>query len=69
MIKGAYEVIDRNKDNAVSISELTKTYQKMGIELNGEDVNWILKHIDTNNDGKIDFDGITAFFFCFKNLA
>lgn len=45
-------------DGFITRSELRTAFQRMGRPLNDQEINAIFKHVDTNNDGKINFQGL-----------
>ena len=58
-----FDKLDKNKDNAITIDELRKYYvpmqEMLGIskQLAEEEIEGLIKRLDTDNDGKITFDG------------
>lgn len=44
-------------------SELRTAVQQIGFNLSDQAINYIYKNFDANNDGKINFKGVSLFFF------
>lgn len=54
-LKVVFEELDVDDDGFITRSELRTAFQRMGRPLNDQEINAIFKHVDTNNDGKINF--------------
>lgn len=55
-LKTVFDEIDVDGDGFLRRSELRQAFQRMGHTLTDSDINAIYRHVDTNNDGRINFD-------------
>ena len=55
-LRQAFKVFDINGDGAINSEELASVMQALGEDLTSEDIDWMIKAIDDNADGEIDFD-------------
>jgi len=53
-ISQCFKIIDVDKSGFLEIGELKDIYERLGINLEPKDVDYLLKEIDENSDGKID---------------
>ncbi|EPB80601.1 EF hand [Ancylostoma ceylanicum] len=56
-LKAVFEELDVDGDGYITRSELRTAFQRMGHSLSDQDIKAIYKHVDANNDGKINFQG------------
>ncbi|VDL67942.1 unnamed protein product [Nippostrongylus brasiliensis] len=56
-LKAVFEELDVDGDGYITRSELRTAFQRMGHSLSDQDIKAIYKHVDVNNDGKINFHG------------
>ncbi|VDD88077.1 unnamed protein product [Enterobius vermicularis] len=56
-LRTVFDEIDVDGDGYLRRSELRQAFQRMGHTLTDSDMNAIYRHVDTNNDGRINFDG------------
>ncbi|ETN87154.1 EF hand [Necator americanus] len=54
-LKAVFEELDVDGDGYITRSELRTAFQRMGHSLSDQDIKAIYKHVDANNDGKINF--------------
>uniref|UniRef100_A0A915A4Y5 EF-hand domain-containing protein n=1 Tax=Parascaris univalens TaxID=6257 RepID=A0A915A4Y5_PARUN len=54
-LKAVFEELDVDGDGCITRSELRTAFQRMGHTLSDTDIKAIYKHVDANNDGKINF--------------
>ncbi|CAJ0609261.1 unnamed protein product [Cylicocyclus nassatus] len=54
-LKNVFEELDVDGDGYITRSELRTAFQRMGHSLSDQDIKAIYKHVDANNDGKINF--------------
>ncbi|CAJ0945324.1 unnamed protein product, partial [Mesorhabditis belari] len=54
-LKAVFEELDVDGDGFITRSELRTAFQRMGHVLSDHDIKNIYKHVDQNNDGKINF--------------
>ncbi|KHN74808.1 Calmodulin, striated muscle [Toxocara canis] len=54
-LKAVFEELDVDGDGCITRSELRTAFQRMGHTLTDSDIKAIYKHVDANNDGKINF--------------
>jgi len=54
-LKAVFEELDVDGDGHITKSELRIAFQRMGHSLTDQEIKSIYKHVDTNNDGKINF--------------
>ncbi|VDK75498.1 unnamed protein product [Cylicostephanus goldi] len=57
-LKNVFEELDVDGDGYITRSELRTAFQRMGHSLSDQDIKAIYKHVDANNDGKINFQGM-----------
>uniref|UniRef100_A0A0K0E4K6 Calmodulin n=1 Tax=Strongyloides stercoralis TaxID=6248 RepID=A0A0K0E4K6_STRER len=55
-LKAVFDELDVDGDSFITRSELRTAFQKMGHNLSDQDIKQIYKHVDANQDGKINFD-------------
>jgi len=66
--------IDKDHDNSITIDELRKYYlpmqEMLGVkpELAEQEIQGLLKRLDTDNSGTISFEGIDLFIYIFIEL-
>jgi Ca2+-binding EF-hand superfamily protein len=56
-LKAVFEELDVDGDGHITRSELRTAFQRMGHALTDQDIKAIYKHVDVNQDGKINFQG------------
>ncbi|UMM41613.1 hypothetical protein L5515_017799 [Caenorhabditis briggsae] len=54
-LKAVFEELDVDGDGYITRSELRTAFQRMGHSLSDQDIKAIYRHVDQNNDGKINF--------------
>uniref|UniRef100_A0A8R1DF00 EF-hand domain-containing protein n=1 Tax=Caenorhabditis japonica TaxID=281687 RepID=A0A8R1DF00_CAEJA len=54
-LKAVFEELDVDGDGYITRSELRTAFQRMGHSLSDQDIKAIYRHVDANNDGKINF--------------
>ncbi|CAI4229409.1 unnamed protein product [Auanema sp. JU1783] len=54
-LRAVFEELDVDGDGYITRSELRTAFQRMGHSLTDQDIKAIYKHVDSNNDGKINF--------------
>ena len=54
-LKTVFEELDVDGDGHITRSELRTAFQRMGHSLTDHEIKSIYKHVDLNNDGKINF--------------
>lgn len=57
-MKAVFDELDVDGDGFVTRSELRTAFQRMGHNLTDSDIKAIYHHVDINNDGKINFEGL-----------
>uniref|UniRef100_A0A8D0B095 Calcium binding protein 2 n=1 Tax=Salvator merianae TaxID=96440 RepID=A0A8D0B095_SALMN len=68
-LRDAFREFDTNGDGQISIAELREAMRKLlGQQLNYHEVDEILKDVDLNGDGLVDFEGMKKCFFCTLSL-
>ncbi|KAH7728422.1 Vitellogenin-linked Transcript family member [Aphelenchoides avenae] len=55
-LRAVFDELDVSGDGHITRSELRTAFQRMGHSLTDQEINAIYKHVDTNSDGKINFD-------------
>ncbi|CAL1543767.1 unnamed protein product [Lymnaea stagnalis] len=60
-IKELFRIFDKNHDNTISSSELGKMLTCMGMEVSEEEVGTLMKELDKNGNGKIEYREFKAF--------
>lgn len=55
LFKKAFDLLDTNKDGAVSTSELGKAMRSIGLNPNEDKLKKIIKSVDANRNGTLDF--------------
>uniref|UniRef100_A0AC35U5D5 Calmodulin n=1 Tax=Rhabditophanes sp. KR3021 TaxID=114890 RepID=A0AC35U5D5_9BILA len=55
-LKAVFDELDVDGDGFITRSELRTAFQKMGHNLTDQDIKQIYKHVDDNQDGKINFE-------------
>lgn len=55
-LRTVFDEIDVDGDGYLRRSELRQAFQRMGHTLTDSDMNAIYRHVDINNDGRINFD-------------
>ena len=55
-LKAAFKFFDKNNDNMISKEELKETLMEDNLEVSDEEIMKLLEDIDSNADGKVDFD-------------
>ncbi len=50
-----FHAIDLNHEGFISLEELQKAFEKSGIEVNSNDVNNIIKQIDLDKNGRVNY--------------
>lgn len=56
-LKAVFDELDVDGDGHITRSELRTAFQRMGHTLTDQEIKAIYKHVDINNDGKINFQG------------
>ena len=56
----AFKSFDKNGDGVISKEELLKAVKKIGLKTTDDDVAELLELLDSNNDGKIQFKGMSC---------
>jgi calmodulin len=54
--KCAFELFDKDNDGVITCKELGVVLNTLGQELSNEDLNDLIKDVDTNDNGRIDFE-------------
>ncbi|KAF8353797.1 cal-5, partial [Pristionchus pacificus] len=54
-LRSVFDELDVDGDGHITRSELRTAFQRMGHALSDQDIKAIYKHVDVNNDGKINF--------------
>jgi Ca2+-binding EF-hand superfamily protein len=54
-LRAVFEELDVDGDGHITRSELRTAFQRMGHTLTDQEIKAIYKHVDINNDGKINF--------------
>lgn len=53
-IYNAFQKLDRNRSNFLSLEDLVDAMRQLGDrDMSRQDVQMVMDHIDTNNDGKV----------------
>ncbi|XP_012944996.2 neo-calmodulin, partial [Aplysia californica] len=60
-IRELFRIFDKNHDNTISSSELGKMLRCMGMEVSEAEVATIMKELDKNGNGKIEYREFKAF--------
>ncbi|XP_059174804.1 calmodulin-beta-like [Physella acuta] len=60
-IRELFRIFDKNHDNTISSSELGKMLTCMGMEISEEEVSTLMKELDKNGNGKIEYREFKAF--------
>ncbi|CAI5455975.1 unnamed protein product [Caenorhabditis angaria] len=55
-LRAVFDELDVDGDGYITRSELRTAFQRMGHSLSDQDIKAIYKHVDQNNDGRINFD-------------
>uniref|UniRef100_A0AC34QQ99 EF-hand domain-containing protein n=1 Tax=Panagrolaimus sp. JU765 TaxID=591449 RepID=A0AC34QQ99_9BILA len=55
-LKAVFDELDVDGDNFITRSELRTAFQRMNVTLSDQEIKAIYKHVDKNNDGKINFE-------------
>lgn len=55
-MREAFDIYDRNKDGGISFVELTNVLYALGYNATHLEILDLMKQVDTNGDGKIDFN-------------
>ena len=55
-LQDVFDQFDKDKDGKISAKELENAMQSMGQTPTGEEINEMMREVDLNQDGKIDFD-------------
>ena len=61
-LKETFYLVDIDKDNKINTNEVGLTLRALGIYLDENDINEIIKKIDPNNLGKINFEDFKQIF-------
>ena len=61
-LKETFYFVDIDKDNKINTNEVGLTLRALGIYLDENDINEIIKKIDPNNFGKINFEDFKQIF-------
>ena len=61
-LKETFYLVDIDKDNKINTNEVGLTLRALGIYLDENDINEIIKKIDPNNFGKINFEDFKQIF-------
>ena len=57
-LRQAFKVFDTDGSGSIDASELAKTMRALGEDLSENDINFMIRSIDIDSDGNIDFKGI-----------
>lgn len=57
-MRASFKVFDINGDGFIDSSELRQTLKSFGNQITEEEVSKMLTSADSNNDGRIDYEGI-----------
>ncbi|XP_070208674.1 calmodulin-beta-like isoform X2 [Littorina saxatilis] len=60
-IRELFRTFDKNHDNTISASELGKVLRCLGMNVTEQDVQSIMKELDKNGNGKIEYKEFKAF--------
>lgn len=56
-MRASFKVFDINSDGFIDCSELKQTLSSLGKSLSDHELTYMLETADTNNDGRIDYEG------------
>jgi Ca2+-binding EF-hand superfamily protein len=56
-MKAAFNYFDANGDGRIGRDELNSVVRKIGVILSDDELDELIKQIDKNGDGKIEFNG------------
>ncbi|KAK7502857.1 hypothetical protein BaRGS_00005806, partial [Batillaria attramentaria] len=60
-IRELFRTFDKNRDNTISACELGKVLRCLGMDVTEDDVKTIIKELDKNGNGKIEYKEFKAF--------
>lgn len=55
-MKAAFDVFDKNGDGDITAEELFSVLSKLGLEIDRDTINLMIKSVDINGDGTISYD-------------
>ena len=56
-LQAVFDELDVDGDGYIRRAELRQAFQRMGHQLTDADINAIYRHVDINNDGRINYAG------------
>ena len=56
VLRAVFKQYDQNNDGKISAAEIKKLFKKLGDNLTDKEVNEIIRGVDSNADGKIDYE-------------
>ena len=65
-LQDIFDQFDKDKDGKISGKELANAMESMGQNPTEEEINEMLREVDLNQDGKIDFDEFMIYKFKIK---
>jgi len=68
-LQQSFKVFDANGDGFINANELRQAMTTIGEKMTEKDINDIMKHLDTDGDGKIDYTGYFPVFNLLLNLC
>ena len=64
-MENAFRAFDRNGDGYISFDEFKTYNEKIGQFLSDEEINEIMKEVDLDGDGYLNYEGSLIFSLCF----
>ena len=60
-LKKAFETFDTDQSGTINQAELKHALEKAGFQPSIAECDWLIKKVDKNNNGEVDFDGNSYF--------
>lgn len=67
-IREAFKLFDKDNNGCITVTELRNILTETGQKIRPEEADELMKAIDTDGDGKIDYEGTKFYMLYFKNL-
>lgn len=67
-IREAFKLFDKDNNGCITVTELRNILTETGQKIRPEEADELMKAIDTDGDGKIDYEGTRCYMLYFKNL-
>lgn len=68
-IREAFKLFDKDNNGCITVTELRNILTETGQKIRPEEADELMKAIDTDGDGKIDYEGTELYMLLFQELV